>query len=669
MKKVLKYGVVSVVAGSFLLCTTVLLLPVLFNVQKILPQIEKQVTRATGRPFSVGADFGLTFFPWLSVTFSDMSLGNPEGIVADDFIHIDSFEARVKLLPLLMNRLELSRFVVSGLNVNLQREQDGRNNWDILLVNDGPYSSHNISSVASWLLSREFFIELFAITGGSLTWNDKQHETSHRLDDLMLLFNNVSSTGTAQVDFKVRAGQQQLSGVGSIGPISARLSSLALDLQLQVNEQIEAFVKGDCSYPLDKTQCDLLVNMPPFSLLALSSGAEGDKTDAQATRIDGLSIELAGHFQGNQQKFSVDSGEGTFDDTSFTYQLIHDPSQQMTNQVKLNFKKIHLDRYFEPETGASENLLSKIAYPFFKRTTGPSFLASIQGDELFLANVHCTGVKMDISGENGRVNIKKGKFVLHGGTGAFSGTVGLNDLPVSFAGDVELQQVQTKSFSKELLGTSFLSGLMDAQLALQSRGLPGSAFTQGFTGDGTIRIADGYISGIDLLSAKTVSDAKNTEFTSLSAGISMEPGVVRLSPLVLTGGRGKTMLSVAIQLADHSFAVSPYGASAGNEELFLSGSYGSDGLVVPGDADVQDTKMYGTRDAQTLVDAKMPMPMNRDIKNMAGTPLIDPAIVAQRFGLQPLLISQKETKKAFNVGKGRVKIHRLQQLNSPAFVK
>lgn len=120
MKRFFRYGVVPVGIFVSLLLATAVLIPILINVQRFVPEIEQQVRSATGRPFSLGSDLGLTLFPWLSVSFSEMELGNPPGFSSQEFVRIGSLEARIKVLPLLRKKVEISRFVVGGLSINLE---------------------------------------------------------------------------------------------------------------------------------------------------------------------------------------------------------------------------------------------------------------------------------------------------------------------------------------------------------------------------------------------------------------------------------------------------------------------------------------------------------------------------------------------------------------------
>lgn len=668
MKKFLKYGVVPVVVGIFLLFATVMLLPVLVNVQKFLPQIEKQVMQATGRPFSVGSDFGLTFFPWMSVTFSDMRLGNPEGVAADDFIQVDSFEARVKLLPLLAGRFEFSRFVVSGLNINLQREQNGRNNWHILPEKQPADAGDKVLSRVSGLFSGEFFIKLFAITGGSLTWSDRQQGSNYQIDDLMILANNVSSTGSARVDFKARTGTREVSGAGNVGPFSSNPASVFMDMRLQLGEQIQAIVNGTCSSSVKGTLCDLDVKLPSFYLVELCRESGDEKDNRQPGFLGGKSIEVDGHFLGNHKKYSVNKGSGTIDGQSFTYELRHDASQQQINKLELNFNSVNLDRYFADENsqGDAKDIVACTVWESLKKTP---FTGKIKGRELILADIHFGAVSMDVSGREGTLSMSNGEFSLNEGKGRFAATAGLGDLPVSLESRIEMERVQAEPLSKQLIGFPFLSGLVKADVILKRSALPGSDIGKGFAAHGRIELDGGSIAGIDLLSTDGARDEKKTEFTKLSADFVMEDGVVRLQPLIFVGAEGISEMSAVVQVENKSFRILSDRDGAGGEVLSLSGSYGPDGLAVVGFTDVHEAKVGKKGGAQAPVAEKMSKPGDEDVENITGTPLIDPAIVAHRSGVKATKIPREKGKKSYTVGEGRVKIHPLQELESATFLE
>ncbi|TKB10709.1 AsmA family protein [Desulforhopalus sp. IMCC35007] len=671
MKRFFKYGVIPVVTAVFLFCITLMLLPVLINVQKFLPQIEKQVSQTTGRQFQVGSDFGLTFFPWLSVTFSDLRLGNPEDMDADDFVKIDSFEARVKLLPLLANKVEVSRFVVSGLNFHLLSDENGKNNWELFPEKKAGGSNPSRWSFLNWLFSRDVAIELFAVTGGSLRWDDKAHQKEHQLDDMMVLLNNVSSVGKATVDFKGTSDGHLIRGAGTIGPVSSQLSSLFMDLRLNLNDRMMAMVTGDCSYPLAKTQCDLNINIPPFSLAEFYS-ITGQPSSINAVSDNGGEefLTFAGHFNGNRQKFTVDSGSGSVGNTSFTYTLNHDSVGEVSNMIEMTFDRLNLDHYFAGKSQVREPVESETPGSVLQSLQTLPFDARVKGEVLTLANLPFHGIAMDIHAEKGAWQVMDGSFALYGGSGVFDASVGVTQQPVSLQCNLELQDISSELLSQGLIGTPFLTGQMKGNIALRRTGTVGEGLEKAYAGNGIIEIDNGTVTGIDLLATSSEENSGKTYFTRLSTDFISESGFLRFKPLTLVLPGNTRDLQAIVDFEASSFTVSPLSGDntdGENDVLSLSGSYDGAGLAVDGFTGVHETKIIDLRDAQALVDEKMPLPVEEDIENISGTPLIDPAIVAQRFGLKPEAITRDKVKKAFDVGKGRVKIHPLQELDKADF--
>jgi uncharacterized protein involved in outer membrane biogenesis len=129
MARFVRYGVVPVGIILVVLTVTAILVPALVNVQRLVPAMEERLSAATGRSFSIGPDLSVSCFPWLSVSFSNLKIGNPPGFSTDDFVKIESFEGRISVLPLLWKKVEFSRFVVGGLAVNLEKNSDGQVNW------------------------------------------------------------------------------------------------------------------------------------------------------------------------------------------------------------------------------------------------------------------------------------------------------------------------------------------------------------------------------------------------------------------------------------------------------------------------------------------------------------------------------------------------------------
>ncbi len=125
MRKAIKW--IGIIGGAFVivLIAALLVIPMFIDVQSYKPEIEKEVTKATGRPFKIGGDLRLSLFPWAGLAFSDLHLGNPPGYKEKDFLSIKSFDAKVKLIPLLSRNIQIERFVIDTPKAFLEKEQRG----------------------------------------------------------------------------------------------------------------------------------------------------------------------------------------------------------------------------------------------------------------------------------------------------------------------------------------------------------------------------------------------------------------------------------------------------------------------------------------------------------------------------------------------------------------
>jgi AsmA protein len=119
------------VAVVLLAVAAALLATLVINPDRYRGDIERAVSRETGRPFLIEGHLRLTWFPWLGVRMGAAHLGNPAGTAGPALLEWQSAQAHVRLLPLLLHRqLEIGRIVIAGADIHLRRGPDGRGNWE-----------------------------------------------------------------------------------------------------------------------------------------------------------------------------------------------------------------------------------------------------------------------------------------------------------------------------------------------------------------------------------------------------------------------------------------------------------------------------------------------------------------------------------------------------------
>ncbi len=87
------------------------------------------VKQSTGRDLQLAGDITLSVFPRAALELGPARLANLPGFGDEPLLAVSHATLRVKLLPLLARRLEVSRIELEGLDVRFRRNADGRGNW------------------------------------------------------------------------------------------------------------------------------------------------------------------------------------------------------------------------------------------------------------------------------------------------------------------------------------------------------------------------------------------------------------------------------------------------------------------------------------------------------------------------------------------------------------
>jgi AsmA protein len=117
-------GVASLVVAA-LLAVWMLVSP---NTYKA--RLAAAVKESTGRELALSGDIKLSMFPRVALELGHASLGNPPGFGEEPFLTFRHATVRVKLWPLLHERLELAGVEIEGLDLHLRKNADGQGNWE-----------------------------------------------------------------------------------------------------------------------------------------------------------------------------------------------------------------------------------------------------------------------------------------------------------------------------------------------------------------------------------------------------------------------------------------------------------------------------------------------------------------------------------------------------------
>lgn len=698
MKRFIKYGVIPVVTFLFLLIATVIVLPVVINVSKYLPEIEDKLSNATGRPISIGSNFGLSFFPWLSISFSDLKIDNPKGFLSDGFIKIESFEARIKLLPLLNKEVEISRFIIGGLEVNLERNSEGEVNWDLARENRaGENIATPFASMADWSVPEDFFIALFVVTDGTVTWADRTKSSRHRVDDLMLVLNNVTLNEPVMVDFKASLEGKTLAAEGKLGPLGKNPGRgvLPVDLAVSLVNTIKGQVKGKFINLLGNASYDIDLHVPPFSAREFFASMNNNFpfVTNDITTFRSVAIDITA--KGDKEKVSIENGKIKVDDTLVAISLVVKKIKYLDLGFVLDIGRLDLDRYLAPEAEKNNEqdilIQSGQGVKHSRLLSEITLEGAIKIKELIVGGGLVNDIDFHLRGADGIFEVDPASFVLYQGRAESNVIVDFQSEIPQTSIELKMQGVQARPLLHDFMTKDFLSGTVDSDIRLLFSGNSGDAIRTSLYADGTLIFKDGAVEGIDMVSAiKNIADSSpdsdssaleiRTDFSELMSVFTIRKGLVNSSKTTLKSPFARVLLSGSADLVSEQFElmIEPQVAAVMTEEqgheedssggaipFTLSGAFANPKIIIDAEYLPSDEiELPHELNMQSLVDEKLPSPVDEDVRDLVGTTLIDPAVVAKRFGLQSEVIRKGQIKKQLKVGSGRIRVRPFQEEDS-----
>jgi len=154
------------------------------------PVIERWFDSGYQRRLEITGDIRLTLFPRINLVLNNVSLSEYQR--DERFASIESMTLTMPVIPLLSRRLEIDDFYVSGLSVELVRDQNGQFNVDDLLGD-----------------SDESVIDTFQITqikvkNSRLNFRDELTRQSYELDAMQWGARQIETNGVQQVWMNAR---------------------------------------------------------------------------------------------------------------------------------------------------------------------------------------------------------------------------------------------------------------------------------------------------------------------------------------------------------------------------------------------------------------------------------------------------------------------------------
>lgn len=577
MKKAIKWVIIVVGALVALVIAALLVIPIFVDIQTYKPEIEKRVSEATGRPFTINGDLKLSLFPWAGLAFSDLHLGNAPGFQEKDLLSVKSFEVRVKLIPLISKHIQVERFILEGPRVVLEKNKSGLANWEGIgkpSAEAPPQPPEEKGEATEAKPGEALSIEglavgEFAIKKGSILWIDGVKGERKEISDVTLQMKDVSLDQPVQFVFSAKLDGRPLELKGKVGPVGREpgRGAIPLDLTVTALKNLVVGIKGNIVDLSTRQEFDLAIKVSPCSPRKIVS-ALGEDFPVKTADPEALNrVALQARVKGNPKRVSVLDGVFELDDSKINFSVSAKDFSKPDVAFDLQLDQIDLDRYLPPPSEKKPAEKEKEPSPPApeKRKTDYTPLRKLVLDGKIRVGVlkaHGAGIQdlyLKVSGKKGFFRLDPLNLKLYQGDISSKGTFDVRgDTPKSNMA-LQAKGIQVNPLLKDVLNKDFLEGTTQATLNIAMAGDEGERIKRTLTGKGDFLFKDGAIKGFDLAGmvrntaaafglAERGKEKPRTDFSGLHAPFIITKGLVNtqkttlVSPILRVLVKGKVDL-------------------------------------------------------------------------------------------------------------------------------
>lgn len=436
MSRFLKWTIIAGGSLAAALVLAVVLLPSMIEVERYRPLIERELSRAAGRPVRLSGELSLSIFPWIGVETGPVSVDNPEGFGEPRLISVEAAEIRVAALPLLRRAVEVKRFVLRSPEIALERTAEGRANWENLGPAEtapesespgapeadapepgGAESPPAPDDFGGGKAISDLAVDELAITGGKLVWIDAAAGERREVTGLDLRVENLSFDQAISLAVSAQLDGRPVAANGEVGPLGNPPGSgtIPFSLAVQALDEIEAEISGEVANPTAAPSANLSISVSPFSprnvFERLSLDFPVSTADPEALNR----VALSGQFQGGPESFTLSGGVLELDGARIDFSANLKSRAPLQLAAGLEADALDVVRYLPPESaggpaagespGKTPSKTDSAPAPDLSALEAAVLDLSFTAGRLTLPELTLTDAGFQLSGEKGRFDL------------------------------------------------------------------------------------------------------------------------------------------------------------------------------------------------------------------------------------------------------------------------
>ncbi len=530
--KIIKYLAIAlfVLIAVFVAAAAILVATVDPNDHK--EKIVSAVKDATGRDLKLEGDIGFTFFPKLGVKLGQAEFSNAKGFGDKPFARVDKVGVSVDLLSLLKMKVQADTIEIKGLRINLQKNKNGRTNWDDLSGNSTSASSDAAASSDSASIGLE--VAGIHITDSQVIYDDRQAGNKITLNPIELKTGSIGSGKPSKISVQL--------GLSQTNPALTAEVNLDTDARLNI---------GTAVYQL--TGLVLAVNakgesLPNGKLNLKVNGDVETNLNSESLKLDPIEINLVDvRLDGN---LSVKS----FSKPSIKFAL-HSKEIDLAKLIPASDNSApSVSASSGSGTQASSD--AKIELPI-DMLRSLKIDGSLSVGKLLASGLTMTDISAKINGKDGVINLNP--LIMNLYQGAYTGRAGLNvsGKTPKYSASSDLKNLAVEGLMADLSedGKSIIRGKTQMAFKVTTSGDRPSILTKRLNGSASFKAAEGALQSEKLAQnvEKVIAFLKGRKpkpageelvFDSLAGTFNIRNGIARnndlklITPLIYANGKG-----------------------------------------------------------------------------------------------------------------------------------
>lgn len=548
----------------------------------------------TGRDIAFEGNIKLSLFPWISVNAEKILIKNWPNFPETPFISAKSSEIKLKLLPLLQQKIEVDAVVLDGLTVNLVKDKQGVNNWSnpkIMpqLPHKGASTIHdpNMPSLA------DLTIGSISIRDAYINWDNQQtgqHQAISNLNfiadkfvvgtpvkinlTLGVLSQDLKSSGTVKWSTGLRIDEKlenfvlidnriELQGFKNLSPNPNVTSILnipkaALNITQQTlnlsgmalqSGEIKLSAEINAEHLMDNPSLQGTVNIAPFNpgyFLKQRGIAFPRMNDANAL----TKLAMKAHVQGTSELVEFTDMDLTLDNSRAKGSVTIKNFFQPAILFNLAIDTLDVDDYLAPNKSTKPITSTGLSIAASTFSLPLEWLRKLNADGVLLLNklvinrMTLQDMRLTVSSKNGIIKIGQSAKQFYQGAYSSNVDVDANLDKTSFAINEKLTNIRLAPLLKETTGDAKIGGVATISTELHGQGKNMQEVISSLTGQSVFSLTNGFIKGFSL--EKMIESSKNlvkgnavatnalqdrTAFSEISGTVTINKGVLQNSDL------------------------------------------------------------------------------------------------------------------------------------------